>query len=698
MLACVVLFALTAALGAAEPSFTMTEWGGPAQVCYDTGFVRNLQRASDGAVSLFGMELIENDAPGAGQSEKGVWNDTIWGAHRARKVIHLADPRAHRAYVVVFTNNGHHTKEASYPLRFEVNGRLGEITKNNSEVYRWAEFPADALKPGDNIIELYCPEAATEQEGWNLYLARADEFIQGGGDPRDVGKTSFKSRDGGETWQESPFGPDGATRAEYVVRLSLDRYLPEGILETPVLDLWTDGADQNLITPLRNVEEVTIEALADTPEETEVSYLIRKGTSPSPFAASEWGPYQPLGKGSQCRATIDGQVFARRYAQVRAVLRTTNPLASPVIRSLTVRAKVVDATPPLNNVFVRHSVNPKILYPSVEWQWEKADRPEFAELRSRENLDELVQGSRTQFEAQVRLMDHATKRWREGGPLPEYPLWDALSIVNRIDKTGSGGMCIQANNFLAGMCMAYGWQARLVNITAHETCEVWNDDFGKWIYLDGYFVNHYVADAKTGEPLSILEMHQRFLDRFFPDRPIDWMNDDVRLNAPVEEFGTRLGVGGPRDIMHNGISLATFARMAARNNWYEKPYPRPLTHGCTWWPWDGYVNWYDERTPPKRQYSWHTDRPQDMWPELNRVRVHINSANGDDRLFLRFETYTPNFSHYEVDVDDTGWKETGERWVWRLQSGSNTLRVRTVNQQGAYGKPSEVSLNRIINP
>ena len=32
--------------------------------------------------------------------------------------------------------------------------------------------------------------------------------------------------------------------------------------------------------------------------------------------------------------------------------------------------------------------------------------------------------------------------------------------------------------------MAYGWQARLVNVVGHEVCEVWNDEYGKWIFLD----------------------------------------------------------------------------------------------------------------------------------------------------------------------------------------------------------------------
>jgi hypothetical protein len=138
--------------------------------------------------------------------------------------------------------------------------------------------------------------------------------------------------------------------------------------------------------------------------------------------------------------------------------------------------------------------------------------------------------------------------------------------------------------------------------------------------------------------------------------------------------------------------------MVPRTNWYEKPYPRPLTHGNSWWPWDGYVNWYDNRTPPKRQYTWHTDRPRDMWPDLNTVHVDMTQGFGNDRLFLRFETYTPNFSHFEVNVDDTGWKEVGERWTWLLQSGRNTLEVRTVSKLGVKGKPSSFVVHHADAP
>ena len=677
----------------AAPEAAEVRWGGPAETAYAAGFVENLRRHPEGGVALFDMELIENDAAGAGMNEHGVVGDAVWGPYHARKNLQISDPRAHRAFLVIFT----HSETPPHRLTFTVNGYEGFLTKDNRETYRWAEFPVEALKAGMNTVELSCPEAQSADEGWDIYLAQAEEFRAGGGDPGPVGSTSFRSDDGGTTWAESPFGPEGQTRAEYAIRISLDRYRPVGYLETPVIDLWRgDAAD--LIVPLRAVEDLTIKAAATLPEGTQVTYFVRGGTEPDPRAEAAWKPYDRLGAGAELEAVISGECFHRRYAQVRAVLTTSNPLASPILQTLEVQARCKDQVTPAENIHLIASENPPIRYPSVAWEWEKANRPEFEELRARESLDEVIASARTEFDAQVKLMDHASKRWHGGGPLPEYPGWDALSILDRIDKGGSGGMCIQANNFLGGMCMAYGWQARLVNITSHETCEVWNDDYGKWIYLDGYHVNHYAYDLKTGEPLSLLELHQRYLNVHYPDHAIDWMKDQTWGRAETADYGVGLGVPGPRHASHNGVCLAAFMRMVPRNNWYEKPFPRPLSHGCTWWPWDGYINWYDDRTPPKRQYSHHTDRPQDMWPELNRVHIHATSMEATDRLALTFETYTPNFSHYEVNPDDTGWREAPSRWLWLLQSGRNVLQVRAVTERGVKGKPSVIELNRTNVP
>jgi hypothetical protein len=690
----------------ADAQTVTVKWGGTAGSVYDTGFMHMLMKNPSGGVQLFDIDLVENDSPGAGASEKGISNDVVWGRNHARKILFLDDPRARKAWIVLFVYS-----QGKYPLSLKVNGKQTKVdnwdAKKSSELYRWSEFPAEWLVKGKNTFDLSCPEASSEKEGWNLYLSRADEFEAGGGDPAHAGETSFKSIDGGETWKRSPFGPLGQTAAEYSLRLSLDRAVKTGWLASQVIDLWRgDSADP--IVPQREIQKMKLAVRAQVPEGTKIEYFLRRGSDPDPFAQS-WEEYRFIGSGPALDYETGGADLNRRYVQFRAVLSTSNPLNSPVIESVNLTADLIERVPLHTNIRVVEADNPPICYSSLAWEWEKWDRPEFAELRKRENLDEVVAGCRTEFDAQVKLMHYVNRRWYPDNPLPEYPGWDALSILRRIDNAGGGGMCIQFADVLGGMCMAYGWQARLVNCIGHEVIEVWNDEYGKWVFFDAEFFDHYNYDPATAEPLDMLELHNRYMDYFYPDRAIDWMNFlspwDDRL--PGKPTPVKRGIAAPNDsilihhfgrIITSGFANAAFLRIIPRNNWYEKPTPRPLAHGSTWWPWGGYVNWYDDRTPPKRQYAFHTDRPRDMWPDLNKVHVDMTQGFGNDRLFLRFETYTPNFSHFEVNADDTGWKEVGERWTWLLQSGRNTLEVRAVSKLGAKGKPSNFVVNHADTP
>ena len=664
------------------------QWGGKAEIAYETGFMHKLMKDPDGGISLFNMELIENDSPGAGFSEKGDSSDTIWGKFRGKKIFNLKDHRTNKAWLVIYT-----VHQGKYPLKFKVNGHESQFdnwdSDKNIEVYRWTEFPAEWLKRGENTVEFYCSDAENEEDGWELYISRADEFENGGGDPKDVGETSFKSFNGGKSWQQNSFGSDRETRAEYTMRLSLDRYVQKGWLATPVIDLWR-GAARDFIVPISEIENVTITIEADIPEGTAVKYYLRKGSEMSPYG-DDWEDYTYIGTGSKLLFNIKQSDLRRRYIQIKAELATNDPLKSPVIKVVEVTAQLLRRVLDHENIVVVSSENPVIKYSSINWEWEKWDRPEFKKLRDRESLDEVIAGCRTEFDAQVKLLDYVTKRWRHAFPTPAYPGLDALSILRRLDNMGAGGFCLTFNNTLGGMCLAYGWQARHVNIVAHEVIEVWNDEYGKWIFMDADYMNNYNYDNKTAEPLDLLELHQKYLDVYFPNRPIDWMSDmispypELPKNPPVRNGSLTHHKG----IQLSGFSQAAFMRIIPRNNWYGKPYPRPLNHGTSWWPWDGYINWHDERTPPKRQYSWHTDRPRDMWPDLNLVHVDGTTGFGNDRIFLRFETYTPNFSHFEIDLDDTGWKKIGgDRYSWLLVPGRNRIRVRAVNKLGAKGKPS----------
>jgi len=685
-----------------------TSWIGTGARLYTDGTMHMARRDGRGGASLFNMDLIENDGPGSGFSEKGVWFDDIWGDRRARKILTLDDARTEKAWLVLYA-----VRTGNRPLHFTINGHEAAMKakppvppETNPRAFVWTEFPAAWLKQGDNVIELSCPEITKEAEGWAIQLSRADEFADGGGNPEAVGRTSFGSDDGGRTWRQSPFGPQHDVRAEYTVRLSLDRYVKTGWVASPVIDLWREDGRKDPITPQRELHQVTFAIQADVPDGTSVQYFLRRGTSTNPWSP-HWEPYALIGNGAVLNHVIStdvpGPVQRFRYVQLRAVLSTTNPLQTPVIRDVQVHAGLKQLIPRHPNIYVVSSWNPTIKYSSIDWRWESSDRPEFAQLREQENLDEVVAGSRTEFDAQVKLMGYVMRRWTHDQPEPGYPAWDALTIFDRIAWHGGGGQCAQVNNALAGVLMAYGWQARLVNVIGHEPVEVWNDEFAKWVFLDADYENNYNYDPESGEPLNLHELHQLSHDYYRSDRSIDWMKDNftwesaipgkpipVRRGSLTWQPDTQYATGGAP----TGFANAADVRMVPRNNWYAHPTPRPLNHGSgSQMPWTGYITWYDAHTPPKRQYSWFTDKPADMWPDLNLVHVDLTQGFGNDRLFLRFDTYTPNFSHFEIDVDDTGWRKAGSRWTWLLQSGRNTLRVRAVSKLKAHGHPSCFVIN-----
>jgi hypothetical protein len=126
--------------------------------------------------------------------------------------------------------------------------------------------------------------------------------------------------------------------------------------------------------------------------------------------------------------------------------------------------------------------------------------------------------------------------------------------------------------------------------------------------------------------------------------------------------------------------------------------PSPLGHGLTEYPWNGYINWYDDRTPRMRNQKNFTDREADYWPILNRVKMYASTSAENDRMFLRFTTFTPDFDKYLVKLDEGEWIPTTEYFPWILHSGLNKLEVRIHNKAGVLGKPSIVEVNLADRP
>ena len=96
---------------------------------------------------------------------------------------------------------------------------------------------------------------------------------------------------------------------------------------------------------------MTLNFNADVPQDTNIEYYVRKGTDSDPFS-QDWEPYVPVGSGSQLEFTMEGADLNRRYVQFKAILSTSNPLKSPVLRSAEISAMLNERIPLPDNIHV----------------------------------------------------------------------------------------------------------------------------------------------------------------------------------------------------------------------------------------------------------------------------------------------------------------------------------------------------------
>lgn len=693
---------------------------------YESGQAYDVMRAGGGAgVMLNDRVLIENDAPGAGRSDKGVHTEPLHAGIRIRKALRLESAAARGAHVLVYMT----PRDASDPAPWHmlVNGRRVEgVPRSWHELmWWWVPVPVEAFRAGENVIELVCE--GPPERGYDVLFAREDEYARGGGaytyrghtglltsgfveipdsgnlpglTPFEVGATSARSVDGGATYQTGLLGPEADTRGEYAVRISLEQHHPSGSLVSPPIDLWAEAAGASGIAPACRSTGLRLLGQGDTPPGTGIDWAVRFSDAPDPTDAS-WDAFTPVGTGASLDAPLPDT--ERRYAQVRATLRTEDPLSTPVLREIALSRTLHFTPPPENTFYTRRAVNPAPRYPSYPMYFEPGDAPELARLRAMLPEELLVRETHGQFAEINQIRHYVSQLWYHALPHPEYPEWNALDILKRKQQYGHGGMCIQFTIVFIQALQSLGYQARHVNVFNHELPEVYIDELEKWVVIDPESVfDSYEFHTGSGEPLSVLEQHQHFLRRygFTAENPIPWASPapwENRAGKAVPETPQPLEISTftpwindpdpmKRPPQHN---LAGFFRLIPRNDFLTRPTPRPVAHGSTWWPWSGYLCWYDEATPRKLQHALHSDRVADFYPAINRVHYAASWGEKAGEVRVRMFTQTPNLAAFEININGSGWRESPAEFTWPLfPSGLNRLEMRVRNTLGLEGAPS----------
>jgi transglutaminase-like putative cysteine protease len=667
-------------------------------------------RLHDGpTVGLYDRVLVEDDGPGIGAD--AVWMKTnraptteIAGNTRVKKVLHVAHQQAKEARLCAPTG-----------VAIEINGRPIDVSPGEP----FPQVPVSLLKDGDNEVVLYCREGARQ----SIKYATPEDILRNAPQRKDRPGRSFTSRDGGKTWEP--------LRGEYLVRLHLVQYVPQGHFISPVIDLGQDrpqpvaAGDRTLLTPA-SIRSVSLQADAATPDGTRVELAFRTGGSPV-YEAASWTDWQPasagdrpsfghqasLGRSENGTVPFDGAASSgHRYLQWKAVLASRDPLRTPLLRKVAVEAKVRRQPTPawagtLKTVAFH---NEQIRYTSMPFEYEDPLHPRMVALRRKYKLDAVVSGSASETEQFVRLRDWVSRQWKYEPPAVNYPAWDADEILRR-----KYGFCVQYAVVLMQTAISLGHQARFFfgdnpggsYEGGHEVCEIWSNVYCKWVFMDGNVSLHYI-DPKTKAPMSTLDLHDLLLKTYYQGRPATPANRPQQRqlsDAIAICFGTSMAPGplpagseariearveGGRYSVPTRWLLVSYL---PRNNFYAHAFPQPITQGCGW-NWSEYWWWEDAATPKQWLYHHFTSRRNDLDWSINQVCFAATVTDRPGALAIMMGTFTPYFQSFLVKLDQQGWKESSRAFTWALHPGRNRLEMRVRNNAGVLGPVSYLEVEK----
>lgn len=675
-----------------------------------------------GIIRLQETELIEDDAPAAGLPEgyktytKGPveWVEDLKKGIVIKKILEIDNPVAASARLVF---KGMEVKGNRAPLHLSLNGEkfirpASVIAYPHARQYidmagldRWyyIDLPYEKLRKGKNEVLMW---TETDSTSWRVLIAHINEFKRGSL-TRTSPNRSMKSSNGGSTWSDTKLGAMDQIDGEYSVRFSIDRFLTSGEYISPLTDL-VDG-ENPLKHSLANLKASFWPDLEE-PSMTSAKVFIRYGSSPF-LGDQSWTTWQALDRGREY------SLGDKRYFQWKVELSTTDLLKTPFIRAFRYSASWEDNSINQNAGLKAHVINNgRIIQSSYPFSYENLNHLDLKKYREDHKLDQIVKGANTEFEVMMRLLN-----WAYRVPLRSEAYswnWNDVTVSPVIDE-GTGmprlngpffkgrrmvEMCLYPNQALIGALLSLGYQARHINIhsegeSGHEVTEVWSNQLNKWIYMDSTR-DYYYYDPETGIPFNLLEIHN-LLAAAMP-RVETW----ERPFAP--EFGEELVKtlkvaqrqgNNPFSIQGGGgthiLEIMGHFRIIPRNDFLSKPLPVPVHTGDTMWGWDGFLNWYDDVFPKRDEYQRYTNRESDFYQPLNQAKIYINETSKSGILKVEVDAFTPGGSDgFLVATNDGEWQNQSQKsWDWTLQSGLNTIKVRTKNIRGILGPVSELNVN-----
>jgi hypothetical protein len=346
-------------------------------------------------------------------------------------------------------------------------------------------------------------------------------------------------------------------------------------------------------------------------------------------------------------------------------------------------------------VFVSEEQNGEVKASSYTLSEDDFHHPRLQLLRSREKLDEVIAGARTEFQAALRLRAWTHRQWQPGASF-YYPPWDAVEILDLERQHGNHGFCAQYAIVFLQACQSMGLHARYVDLLGHFIVAIWSDDFNRWIAMDPMNDLHY---ERYGIPMRGGELHQAYnsgdvdgmeqVDSSGNRRPV--VRGDLehyRLYA-IDTVANQLT--DPVEVRING------AWMTLEHASDYRTYPRvgrdQLVVDSGFLAWRPAGGSGEAESYPQRPQS---ENPDDFRYQFNQTIILLASERLSKRVLklVFLNPNSPTFERFQVRSDESkAWVPAPAATIrWLLHPGTNEMRARIETRDGWTGPASSLRL------
>lgn len=428
-------------------------------------------------------------------------------------------------------------------------------------------------------------------------------------------------------------------------------------------------------------------------------------TGPSYFTETDWTDWTPI----DLEQTVESP--AHPYLKLKYLFTSTKPNTSPAIKSVTIQAEVKNQSfkHPLQ---ITQSQNENLITSTFSFGYESPDCPPIQNFVETHHLHDLIRDKKTDLECFFALNHFVAQL-----PNTRHNMWSASYpwtldqlLVQENGQTAIKGHCMSYASVLISALTGLGYYARHWAVEGfrfmnHEIVEVWSNELKKWIYLDPSLDQHY-THPKTGAPLSLLEMHDIYVNTFFQDgetllMPMDQQHERMKKiggqNATIlcQDLGYHYGTFTPDYDWgwFHGYLATGFLRLTTRNNYHSQPEPAFHFFGEGNEEDYGFPSWIDAKTPPRTdRVKIFSGRKRDFYWTLNQASFRATRTT-ENTLQIELGNTQPFFSHYRITLNNTSFDHLERTYELTLRKGENTFSVSPIDK---WNKEGIQSIFRLI--